>query len=145
MAKFQQSKAIIDQLILTNLSVLGVKAANHARRSRGYKDRTGNLVNSTGFIILKDGANVFQDFKKTVTGGEPTAIDGMKVGQDLAMEIAADFANFRGWVLIVVAGMHYAANVEYFRGKNVLAATELYIRVEMPKTIAKIEKAFKKI
>lgn len=150
------------ELIKLNLSVLAVKAVNHARENRGYTDQTGNLVNSTGFILLRDGVNVYEDFRETynanskknkgkkkkefkVYGPVPIHQNGQAEGKNLANEIASDFANFQGWALIVVAGMEYATTVEYEYGKNVLAATELFIRQEMPKTIEKIKNAAKRI
>lgn len=143
--ELQKRREIIEKLIMTNLSVLGVKAVNHARTNRGYRDQTANLVNSTGFVLLKDGQNVYEDFQRTASGPEPTNIDGVSVGRSLANEIASSFNNFKGWALIIVAGMEYAASVEYRYGKNVLAATELLIRQEMPATIQKIKLAASKI
>jgi hypothetical protein len=132
----------IDQVITNNVVALGFKAANHARTNRGYTDRTGNLVNSTGFIVLKDWVSVFENFEETFRGGvvkneEGQIIqkNGLETGRAYATELSAEFNSKKGWVLIVFAGMEYASNVEKVRGRNVLAATELYIKTQWPKMV----------
>lgn len=145
-AEMERRLAIIRQYVIQKLSILGVQAANHARTQRGYTDRTGNLVNSTGFIILEDGRNIFEDFQTTFTGGAKTDIngepakDGMQEGRNYLNEIAQQFSNFKGYALIIGAGMEYASTVEHLRGKNVLADTELWLRDEFPKMIAEIKR-----
>lgn len=137
-AELERRRVKIEQVITRSMNVLGIKAINHARTNRGYRDQTGNLVNSTGFLLLKDGLQISDNFKKTGQGTEISEVDGEQVGRSLALQIASEFSQFKGWVLIVVAGMEYAASVEYLHGKNVLAATELFLRIEMPKTIESI-------
>lgn len=148
-AEMERRLAIIRQYVIQKLSILGVQAANHARTQRGYTDQTGNLVNSTGFIILENGKNIFEDFKVTYKGGKTVDIngepakDGLQEGRNYLNEIAAQFSNFRGYALVIGAGMDYASTVEHLRGKNVLAATELWLRDEFPKMMAEINRDIK--
>lgn len=145
-AELARMKAKVDQVIQNEVVALGFRAANHAREQRGYTDRTGNLVNSTGFIVLKDGVDIFENFVETYRGAETVKDEngqvipknGLEVGRDYAGEIAADFRSTKGWVLIVVAGMEYASNVEKEHGRNVLGATELFIKSEWPKMIQRL-------
>lgn len=147
----------IKQYVIQQLTILGIKAINHARQNRGYTDRTGNLVNSTGMIIVHDGKIVYEDFQTTFRGAvqktkpknkgfagwagdeaDPTK-DGITEGRNFLRNIAAEFSRYRGWALLIGAGMEYASTVEKYRGKNVLAATELMIRDEFPKLITQIK------
>lgn len=135
----------IEAAITQMMSVVGVKGVNHARLQGAYTDQTGNLRNSTGYLIVRNGSILKEDFQKTVSGSVPTTVDGVAVGRNLAYEIAADFSNFRGWALIIVAGMSYAASVEYLHGKNVLAETEIYIRELLGSEIIKLKSKIDKM
>jgi hypothetical protein len=95
-----QEKAQND--ILQTLQYAGETFVNKARISGNYKDRTGNLRSSIGYIILKDGKIVDRNFE----GGK----EGKDEGQKAANEVASQYPD--GYVLIGVAGMKYAAYVE---------------------------------
>ena len=146
-ADLASMKAKIDQVITNEVVALGFRAANHARAERGYTDRTGNLVNSTEFIVLKDGVNIFENFEETFRGntvvkdeeGQIIPKNGLDVGRDYLNEVANEFRSNVGWVLLVGAGMEYASSVEKKHGKNVLAATELFIKTEWPKMIQRLK------
>ncbi len=79
----------------------GEEFINKARMIDTYKDRTGNLRASIGYMVLKNGKPVKSSFK----GGK-----GGKKAREVAKEIASDYPS--GYVLIGVAGMNYAAAVE---------------------------------
>lgn len=98
----EQFQRDIDDKTLQTLQYLGEEFVNKARLNDTYKDRTGNLRSSIGYIILYNGEVVDSNFK----GKEV----GKKKGEDFADEVA--LAHPRGWVLIGVAGMAYAAAVE---------------------------------
>jgi len=92
----------IEQRIIWALAMVGEKFVNDARSTRTYKDQTGNLRSSIGYIIARDG-NIIQE-----------NIEGKAEGRAQAKEIANEVLreNSKGFVLIVVAGMEYAAAVE---------------------------------
>ena len=92
----------IEQAIITRLSYVGEQFVRDARSVNSYKDQTGNLRSSIGFVIVKNGEQILQSFPG---GGE-----GAGVGEKEAIEAAEKFPT--GIVLIVVAGMGYAAAVE---------------------------------
>lgn len=108
----EKRKANLGQAILFRLQRTGETFVTNARNNGSYKDHTGNLRSSIGYVILKDGIQLFDNFK-TVPAVDPQAT-GIAVGaqnaEDLLGDIAVAFP--RGYVLIVVAGMEYAAAVE---------------------------------
>jgi len=92
----------IEQRIIWTLAMVGEKFVNNARSTRTYKDQTGNLRSSIGYIIAWDG-NIIQE-----------NIEGKAEGRAQAKKIANEILreNSKGFVLIGVAGMEYAAAVE---------------------------------
>lgn len=92
----------IEQRIIWTLAMVGERFVNDARNIRTYKDQTGNLRSSIGYIIARDG-NIIQE-----------NIEGKAEGRAQAKKIADEVLreNSKGFVLIVVAGMEYAAAVE---------------------------------
>jgi len=91
------------------LKLAGEQFINLARSVDTYIDRTGNLRNSIGYMILYNGKMKAQSFG---TGGK-----GPKEAKKIAKQIAREFPS--GYVLIGVAGMDYAAKVEA-KGKDVI-------------------------
>lgn len=92
----------IEQRIIWTLAMVGENFVNDARNIRTYQDQTGNLRSSIGYIIARDG-NIIQE-----------NIEGKAEGRSQAKKIADEVLreNKKGFVLIVVAGMEYAAAVE---------------------------------
>jgi glutamine synthetase type III len=92
----------IEQRIIWTLAMVGEKFVNDARTIRTYKDQTGNLRSSIGYIIARDG-NIIQE-----------NIEGKSEGRAQAKETANEVLreNSKGFLLIVFAGMEYAAAVE---------------------------------
>ncbi|MDB0602359.1 hypothetical protein PL373_14655 [Tenacibaculum maritimum] len=99
---FEQFQEKVHSDILNTLRFVGEEFVNKARISGNYKDRTGNLRSSIGYIILKDGKIINKNFE-----GEK---EGKNQGQKVAKEVAEQHPD--GYVLIGVAGMQYAAYVE---------------------------------
>lgn len=85
-----------------------------------FKDHTGNLRSSIGFVILKNGEPINQSFSESDKGTD------RETGMLKAMVVAKDLSgNFpKGFVLIVVAGMDYAAYVES-KGYDVITGSSL--------------------
>lgn len=116
----QQEKAII-----YNLHFIGVQCINEAREAGAYRDVTGNLRSSIGYLIVKDG-RLIEDggFDQVKDGAEGTS-EGKEFIQGLVQKYP------HGLVLIVVAGMKYAAAVEA-RNVNVLTSAELLAQSLIP-------------
>lgn len=108
----------ITSALLYNLQYIGEQCLNAARETNSYKDQTGNLRSSLGYVIVCDGKIVFQsNFEIVKNGG-----DGAKSGIQFAKEIVRQFPE--GIVLLVVAGMSYASYVSA-TGRDVLDSAEL--------------------
>lgn len=124
----------IEAEIIRRLQYLGEQCVNHARNLNTYKDRTGNLRSSIGYLVIANGSIVH-------SGGFVGNNEGATNGNDLAHEIA--LLHPTGFVLIVVAGMNYAKYVET-RGFDVLTSAELLAETELPKIIRQLKLNIKK-
>lgn len=125
---------ILEKEIITRLQYLGEQCINHARGLNTYKDQTGNLRSSIGYVIVANGSII-------QAGGFEGTNEGAVNGNNLAREIA--LTNPNGFVLIVVAGMNYAKYVET-RGFDVLTSAELIAKTEVPKILKQLKATIKK-
>ena len=106
-----------ERVIIRNLSYLGEMCVNKAKDSNEYKDQTGNLRSSIGYIILKDGVVLKKGGFEVVKEGD----NGSNTGYDFAKTLIS--GKRVGYVLIVVAGMNYASYVEA-TGRDVITSAE---------------------
>lgn len=122
-------KENIEQAIINRLKFVGEKFVINARDSGTYTDRTGNLRSSIGYIIVKDG--------KVLENSFPGSIEkGKKTGLGIALDAADKFPT--GIVLIVVAGMDYAAAVESYH-KDVLTASSITAEDDLIKSFKELK------
>ncbi|PSR54156.1 hypothetical protein AHMF7605_11805 [Adhaeribacter arboris] len=119
--------------VFSRLQLIGLEFVRNAREFGEYNDITGNLRSSIGFLILKDGQIVENNFQAADKGTDRAT--GMARGQALAEELAARHS--AGYVLIVVAGMEYAASVES-KGKDVLTGSSLTAETQLQEAIQAI-------
>jgi len=91
-----------EQKLIWTLAMVGEQFVNDARNIRTYRDQTGNLRSSIGYIIAQDGKIVKENM-----AGTP---EGQAHARQTAEEVLRE--NQKGFVLIGVAGMEYAAAVE---------------------------------
>lgn len=119
--------------LIGRLQYLGEKCVNEARdnRTNSYTDRTGNLRSSIGYVVLYNGVPVSE---MSVQGDKPA---GRSAGESSLSKAIAE-APSTGYVLVVVAGMHYAHYVAA-RGFDVLDSAEHLAEVEMPKILDKLK------
>lgn len=112
---------------LAILKRIGQKTVTAIRTgdASNWNDQTGNLRSSIGYIIVHDGNIVNRSGFKQVNGPKRNKfnVGGSKEGRSYAERLATQFPN--GYVLIIVAGMDYAAYVENIEGKAVLAQGKL--------------------
>lgn len=129
----------IEEVIFLNLQKIGEEFITHARNNQTYKDRTGNLRSSTGYVILHNGEQVFGSTFDQVNGPEAaTATEkGSEKGKEFIEEIKAKFP--RGFVLIGVAGMDYAAAVEA-KGYDVITASSIEAATSLREAMERIAK-----
>lgn len=114
--------------IETVLHRIGMEAVNWARENGSYKDRTGNLRNSIGYIITKDGQEI------TSYGAEPA-----QQNKDIVFTLARSAIPKKGYCLIVFAGMEYGIYVEA-KGYTVLTGA-----VENSLTLKALAEALKRV
>lgn len=136
-AKFNKYSAIVESIILANLSYLGEEAIMEARNNGDYKNITNNLRSSIGYIIVKNG-KILQKLGFNNVGIAKYNEEGAEIGENLALKLATEQPVDK-YSLIVVAGMNYAIYVES-KGYNVLTSSEELIKRELPKMVKNLNK-----
>ena len=121
----------ITSALLYNLQYIGERCLNTARNTNSYKDQTGNLRSSLGYVVASDGKIVYQSTFEVVKEGG----DGKKSGIQFAKEIVRQFPE--GIVLIVVAGMNYAQYVSA-KGYDVIDSAELLAERLVPQILKQL-------
>lgn len=104
--------------LLRTLMYIGETCLNKARSTDSYKDQTGNLRSSLGYIITANGRVIKSSDFAVVKSGSQGAKDGLAYAKKVAREFPQSMC------LIVVAGMNYAAYVSA-KGLDVLDSSEL--------------------
>lgn len=117
-------------VIVHILNRVGLNCTIEARNRGNYLDQTGNLRSSIGYAVLRGGRVAYRsDFNKVKQGEK-----GQLWGKSFLKEVARKYNH--GIVLIVVAGMNYAAYVETKR--NVIASAELLAKQQVPRLLKSI-------
>ena len=119
----------LEKATVFQLQYLGEELAKYAKDNHTYTDQTGNLTNSIGYAVVKQG--------KIVTyGGEIQPGEGAEEGLKVAQQMAAKLTN--SFSLIIVAGMNYAAYVEA-KGYDVILPAQLKAMSDFPQTIQRLK------
>nr|DAD63647.1 MAG TPA: hypothetical protein [Caudoviricetes sp.] len=121
----------IKKALVYNLCAVGEQVLNAARLTNSYKDQTGNLRSSIGYVVAVDGEIVQMSSFDTVKEGR----EGSRGGKEYAMQLVRDFPH--GIVLIVVAGMNYASYVSA-KGYDVLDSSELLADKLIPQMLQQL-------
>jgi len=119
------------KVVVNNFIYVGETCIREARLNGTYQDRTGNLRSSIGYVVLRDGVSINQGGFEQVLTGE----DGIKSGKEFIQALIAKYR--KGIVLIVVAGMEYAAYVEALN-YDVLTSAELLAERTVPQLMTKL-------
>lgn len=126
----------INAALVYRMCAIGEQVLNAARTgnfsAKPYTDRTGNLRSSIGYVVSLDGEIVQMSSFHVVKGGGK----GADTGKDFAKQLVKDYP--KGIVLIVVAGMHYAAYVSA-KGYDVLESAELLAERLVPQMLEQLE------
>ena len=127
-AKVEAFQEQLNNAILLMLQYLGESLVKYAREQHNYTDQTGNLTNSIGYVVVRNGKPVyFGGLNQPGEGSE----SGMKVAMKMADETLSAFS------LIIVAGMNYAAYVEA-KGYNVILPAELKAKSDFPAAMKRL-------
>jgi hypothetical protein len=125
----------LDRVILATVEALkdvGEAFITDCRDIRTYKDQTGNLRSSCGYLIMVNGRIVQGAFDAGTSGA------GRRKGRDYARKIALQFPGNR--ILFVgVAGMEYAVYVEA-NGLDVITGSSLSAKKLLQRHIKRILK-----
>lgn len=119
------------QVAINNLCYLGETAIKEARENHWYKDQTGNLTSSIGYCVLDNGKVVKESSFEVVKSGS----SGSSEGREFLRTIVSEHST--GLVLILVAGMNYAAYVEA-KNLNVLDSAEQLVERELPQLLKQL-------
>ena len=123
------------EALIYNLCAVGEQVVNEARGKGSYKDWTGNLRSSTGYIVAVDGQVYKAGDFKAVHGSSGDGNTGKATGEAFARSLARQFP--QGIVLVVVAGMNYASYVSA-KGKDVLDSAELLAGRLVPRMLRQL-------
>lgn len=122
-----------DRIIEASLNVLnrvGEESITQARDHGSYKDVTGNLRSSIGYVTLKAGSVVTQAKPKAYKGPKGDGSQGVKESEKLLRKLRGQYP--QGLALIVTAGMEYAEYVEGIHHKDVLTSAQLLAEKNVP-------------
>ena len=110
-----------EEQIYKLLQRAGEEFVKIARKKGNYQDNTGNLRSSIGYVIVKDGDILTENYELSEEGSE--RYPGMREANRLVSELIPLYN--KGWVLIGVAAMPYAKYVEAIDNLDVISvATE---------------------
>lgn len=119
---------LLEATLVRNCIIIGEKCVNAARSSHTYRDQTGNLSSSIGYAVSIDGRLVsISSFNKVMNGDE-----GATDGEEYVRRLIGQYP--KGIVLIVVAGMNYAAYVSD-KGYDVLDSAESLAEHQLPQML----------
>ena len=138
----EQVNANFDQAIIERLSFVGEKFVINARNNGAYTDRTGNLRSSIKYFIMKDGKIINGEFndevKPALTKKNNLAKDQpVNLERNVVAEIAERFP--KGYVLVGMAGMNYAAYVES-KNYDVITASAITAENDLRKSLDELRK-----
>jgi len=125
--KIHEAKQVIHRALMR----VGEECVNYARTHGSYMDQTGNLRSSIGYAVLDNGKIIAEKGFTQVREGA----DGVKSGKEFINELISK--NSAGIVLIVVAGMEYAAYVEA-RSYDVITGSELQAEILVPRIMKQL-------
>lgn len=109
--KYQEQQSIERyESILAAYIKAGDKFCLDARSRSTYKDYTGNLRSSIGYVIIYNAKQVAINFTYSPIGTDKET--GLQTGIQLAELIGGEYP--KGFVMVCVAGMEYALKVESY-------------------------------
>lgn len=120
------------------LQYIGEQCVKLAREKGTYNDITGNLRNSIGYVLVKNGSIISKNFEAKVESKVLSSANGKGIleGEALAVELASRVE--KGYAVIVVAGMHYAHYVETLN-KDVLDSAERWADEQVPRLMQRLK------
>lgn len=121
--------------IVERLTAVGDAFKKFSSGNKGYQNYTGNLESSIGYVILKDGRIIVQNFEAASSGTDRQS--GVRKAEAMAQELKADYPS--GYILLGFAAEGYALLVES-QGKDVVTGAYTKAASDLKKAIASIKK-----
>lgn len=132
---------LVEKAIVARLMELGERCVAEARSLNTYRDQSGNLRSSIGYVVVRNGSVVrvsgFEQVQPWAGYEGDARPQGSEQGMALANSLASSHRFSSGYALIVVAGMSYAAYVEAM-GYDVLDSAEKLAERELPRMLQRI-------
>ena len=128
-AKVQEFQKRLESATVFLLQFMGEELTKYTREQHNYTDQTGNLTNSIGYAVVRNGKIV--NYGGEIKSGDGAA-EGLKIAQKMAANASSSFS------LLIVAGMNYAAYVEA-KGYNVILPAELKAKADLPAYMQKLQ------
>ena len=123
-----------EEISIEILKYAGESFVAAARDNREFRDDTGNLQSSIGYVIVKDRRIIWKAFKGI---GKTTTSEGKASGERLAQAIALTIKD--SLALVGVAGMEYGIYVEA-RGIDVISGSIPETRKIMSEIVKNLKK-----
>lgn len=120
-AFFAEHMSNVEKSIINRFCYVGEHCLKIGRITGSYTDRTGNLRNSVGYVVVRNG-RIIQQATTEDNGGTEQGKDGTQQGREFIRELVGECKS--GIYLIIVAGMKYASCVAA-KGYDVLDSAEL--------------------
>lgn len=135
---FADYAARVHRATVKVLQYIGEQCVKLAREKGTYNDITGNLRNSIGYVLVKNGSIISKNFEQRVESKVVSSANGKGIleGEALAVELASRVN--KGYAIIVVAGMHYAHYVETLN-KDVLDSAERWANEQVPRLMQRLK------
>jgi hypothetical protein len=135
----------IENAIVSMLQKIGEDFVSNGRNMGAYRDQTGNLRSSVGYVILKYSLQLHKGgFVKITAKKKPGAklietISGAKAGDLLVEQLKKEFAEkYRNAIVLVgVAGMDYAIFVES-KGLDVITGSSQIAAVQLKESVERL-------
>lgn len=115
----------LEYALVRSLCYVGEMCRNEAIQKHKYKNQSGNLESSTGYVVSIDGKVAQLGGFNTVLKGGKGSIEGQRFAKSLAKQ------EKKGVCLILVAGKNYAKYVSD-KGLDVLDSAELLAEKMIP-------------
>jgi hypothetical protein len=137
----EKKRKSIHRAILLNMQRIGEEFVKRARNNKTYKDRTANLRSSIGYVVLYNGQQLYQSFQEFPPAEEQKGKAGVSNGVEKAKDLVEDAKRRfpKGFVLIGVAGMEYAAAVEA-NGMDVITNASIAAEADLRAAVKRITK-----
>lgn len=131
--RYEKALSVLINGIEEAMNLAGINAVSYARDDKpkgvnDFTDRTNNLRSSIGYVLFKDGVKVGSNFVAAGTGNEGDKTNGVQIGSSYADEVASEYPE--GFVMVLSAGMHYAAYVEA-KGYDVITSARMKVTNEL--------------